>query len=148
MGPRRLFEKALALCLLLSAGCAGIQTGKPVREGVLPDGARYQDFSRQPYGYLRVTTGPDGRKDVRDLHTEQNFENLKSGMTAAQVEDVVGVLSFGKARYGDGRESWTYRYYDLGIAKVLYITFGPDGRMLRYDYEWDPNVYSKKSGRR
>ena len=24
----------------------------------------------------------------------------------------------------------------------------PDGRVLRYDTEWDPNIYSKPSGKR
>ena len=122
-----------------------MQTGKPVGGGALPDGATYQDFSRQPYSYLRVTTTPDGRKEVRDLHTEENFRRLREGMTPAEVEDVVGITSVGKAAYANDTTSWTYRFRDYGIAKLLHVTFGPDGRMLRYETEWDPNVYSRKS---
>ena len=133
----------LALCFALAA-CAGMQTGKPVREGRLPDGATYQDFSRQPYGYLRVTTTPDGRKEVHDLHTEENFRRLQPSMTPAQVEDVVGVSSVGKSQYANGTSVWTYRYRDIGIAKLLHVVFGTDGRMLRYETQWDPDVYSKK----
>jgi hypothetical protein len=133
---------AVGLCLAL-VSC----TGAPVREGTLPDGATFQDYSRQPYGYLRVTTFPDGHKETRDLHTEANFEKLHAGMTPAEVEGVVGVATVGKARYGNGTSSWTYRYWD-GVYKVLHVTFGPDGRAVRYDTEWDPNIYSKPSGKR
>ena len=148
MGSRRLFENSLALCLVLAgAGCAGLPAGKLVREGVLPDGSHYQDFRREPYGYLRVTTAPDGRKEARDLHNEENFTRLKPGMTPAEVEDIVGVPGWGKASYANG-SSWTYRYNDTGISKLLHVIFGPDGRMVRYEYEWDPSVYSKGGGGR
>ncbi len=135
----------VSLCLALAA-CTEMQTGKPVREGVLPDGAAYQDFSRQPHGYLRVTTTTDGRKEVHDLHTEENVRHLQPGMTPREVEDVVGVSSVGKAAYANGTTSWTYRYRDIGVAKLLHVMFGPDGRVLRYETEWDSNVYSKKTG--
>ncbi len=137
--------KALALALCLSlAGC----TANPVREGVLPDGSRYQDFSHIPYGYQRVVVTPDGRKEVRELHTEENFKRLQEGMTPAQVEDVVGVISIGKLNHGNGTTTWSYRYLDTGIYKVLHVTFGPDGLMKYYETEWDPNIYSKKGGKR
>ncbi len=148
MGSGRLFQDSLAIGLALAvAGCAEMQTGRRVREGVLPDGSHYQDFSRMPYGYRRVMTTPDGRKEIRELHTEQNFEHLKPGMTPTEVEDVVGVTPF-RARYAFGTSSWTYRYSDAGIAKLLHVIFSPDGRMQRYEYEWDPNVYSKGGGKK
>ncbi len=139
---------ALALCVALAA-CAAEPpfTGKPVREGRLANGEIYRDYSRQPYGYFRVTLAPEGKVlGVRDLHTEQNFRRLQPGMTPGEVEDVVGVSSVGKAAYANGTASWTYRYRDIGIAKLLHVIFGADGRVLRYETEWDPNVYSKKTG--
>jgi hypothetical protein len=135
--------RRLALLVAL-AGCAD----QPVREGVLADGSRYQDFSHIPYGYQRVVVAPDGRKEIRELHTEENFKRLQEGMTGPQVEDVVGVTSVGKLRHGNDTTTWSYRYYDYGIAKLLHVTFGPDGRMKYYETEWDPNVYSKKGGKR
>ena len=39
-------------------------------------GDSYWDYSRQPWGYYRVSFGPDKRvTGVRDLHTEANFRN-------------------------------------------------------------------------
>ena len=65
-------------------------------------------------------------------------------MTRSEVEEVVGVTSVGKAAYANGTTSWTYRYRDVGIWKLLHVTFDRDGRVLRYETEWDPNIYSKK----
>ena len=130
---------AFGLCLVL-ASC----TGAPVREGTLPGGVTFKDYSREPYGYLRVSTFPDGRSETRDLHTEKNFENLRAGLSAAEVEDLVGP-SIARAKYANGTSSWSYRYRDTNIAKLLHVIFGPDGRVLRYETQWDPNVYSKKS---
>jgi hypothetical protein len=139
---------AFVLCVALAA-CAAEPpfTGKPVREGRLASGETYRDYSRQPYGYFRVTLAHEGKVlGVRDLHTEQNFRHLQPGMTPGEVEEVVGVSSVGKAAYANRTTSWTYRYSDVGIAKLLHVIFGPDGRVLRYETEWDPDVYSKKGG--
>ena len=139
---------ALVLCVALVA-CATEPpfTGKPVREGRLANGETYRDYSRQPYGYFRVTLAPEGQVlGVQDLHTERNFSRLQPGMGRGEVEDIVGVRLVGKAAYANGTTSWTYRYRDIGIAKLLHVIFGPDDRVLRYETEWDPNVYSKKTG--
>ena len=139
---------AFVLCVALVA-CAAEPpfSGKPVKEGHLAGGEIYRDYSRQPYGYWRITFAPDGHvREMQDLHTEQNFRHLQPGMTPREVEDVVGVSSVGKAAYANGTTSWTYRYRDIGVAKLLHVIFGPDGRVLRYETEWDPSVYSKKSG--
>ena len=72
-------------------------------------------------------------------------DKVHAGMTAAEVEQALGVLSYRKASYGNGTSSWTYKYRDYAnIQKLLHVIFGPDGRVQRTDIEWDPDVYSKK----
>ena len=150
----------LAVCSALLLGCAadvhravspgmasaevGSLVGKPTAIGQLPDGSAYWDYSRQPYYTDRVTFGPDDRvREVRNLLTEQNFEKLHPGMTYAEVVGIVGP-AYIRNQYANGTTVWTYRYYDIGIAKLLHVTMGPDGRMVRYETEWNPDVYSKK----
>lgn len=129
-------------CVALIIGCAQ----SPVREGTLPSGDTYRDFSRQPYGYQRVIYGPDGReRERRELHTEENFKRIKPGMTRAEVVEIVGI-PFDTRQYAIGTTSATYRYHD-GVYKLLHVIFGPDGRVLRYETEWDPKVYSRDGPR-
>src|SRR3981189_1211436 len=60
--------------------------GKPIAEGRLPGNETYWDYTREPNGYYRVIFGPDERvREVRNLHTEENFRNLKPGMTPSEV---------------------------------------------------------------
>jgi outer membrane protein assembly factor BamE (lipoprotein component of BamABCDE complex) len=132
----------------MAASEVSARIGKPVSEGRLSTGQAYWDYTREPYGYYRVVFGTAERVHaVHDLHTEQNFINLRPGMTDSGVVEVVGRPS-GHLRetYGNGTSSWTYRYRDAGIAKLLHVTFGSDRRLLRYDWEWDPAVYSKADG--
>ena len=82
-------------------------------------------------------------REARNLLTEQNFENLQRGMTLEQVASIVGP-SYIRNMYANGTTVWTYRYYDVGIAKLLHVTLDPSGRLLRYETEWNPDVYSKK----
>jgi hypothetical protein len=163
--------KALWSVLLLGAalaGCAsdpqrniaagmsesevGSRFGKPVASGRLASGEEYWDYSRQPFGYTisRVTFTPDGRvRDVRNLLTEDNFKNLRNGMTPDEVVAVVGPSAPSERRiYGGGTRSWTYRYYDLGVTKLLNVIFDGNDRVLHHYTEWDPSVYSKGDGSR
>ena len=147
-----------AVCGALLLGCAadvhravspgmasaevGAHVGKPTTIGRLPDGSAYWDYSRQPYYTSRVSFGSDDRvRDVRNLLTEQNFENLREGMTLQEVVATVGP-AFIFNKYGNGTTVWTYRYYD-GVYKLLHTTFDPSGHLLRYQTEWNPDVYSK-----
>ena len=132
----------------MSASEISARLGKPIAEGRLPDNEAYWDYSREPYGYYRVTFGPDERvREARDLHTERNFLNLQPGMTRSQVVAVVGVASsYLNKAYGNGTSSWTYRYRDVGIAKKLHVIFDPSERLLWDYWEWDRSIYSKGSG--
>src|SRR5919108_3891727 len=61
--------------------------GKPIAQGVLPNGERYWDYTLQPLGYhnYRVTFAPDERvQSVRDLLTNDNIGRLAPGMARAQ----------------------------------------------------------------
>ena len=144
--------------LLLVAGCASIQTvtpGMPASEVVarfgkpVAQGKDYRDYSREPYGYYRVSFGPDERVHaVRNLHTEENFAAIRPGLKQAEVVHLVGTpTEYLMQRYPGGASSWTYRYRDIGIAKLLHVEFDAAGSVLRYATEWDPDVYSKGGAR-
>jgi len=60
----------------------------------------------------------------------------------------LGVISYRKEAHGNGTTSWTYKYRESNVARLLHVTFGPDGRVLRTETEWDPDVYSKGGGGR
>ena len=120
------------------------RAGAPTITGRLPNGEAYWDYSRQPYYTDRVTYGADERvREVRNLLAEDNFRALRPGMTPDEVVATIGP-SYIWNRYGNGTTVWTYRFHDIGIAKLLHVVFDPQGRMERYAVEWDPNVYSKK----
>jgi hypothetical protein len=71
-------------------------------------------------------------------------DKIHEGMTGAEVDQVLGVQSSRKASYGNDTYSWSYKYRDAAnIHKLLHVTFGPEGRVLRTETEWDPDVYSK-----
>jgi hypothetical protein len=132
----------LALALLLLAACS---TGRLVREGTTPAGESFREYSHIPYGYERILYSRDGKEIGRQqLLTEANFKRIQPGMTEAELADVIGAGFATRGDYADGTHSLTWRYYD-GVYKLLHVTFGPDNRVIRYDTEWDPNVYSKKS---
>lgn len=115
-----------------------VKLGKPVVQA-----ESYWDYSRQPYGYYRVSFGPDKRvREVRDLHTESNFRNLQPGMSEKDVVERIGVTSWIEGN-ANGTRSWRYRYNDAGVAKLLWVIFNPDNRLAWYYWEWDPDVYSK-----
>lgn len=80
------------------------------------------------------------------LHGEV-LDRVHAGMTPPEVQQALGVQSYRKGSYGNGTSSWTYKYRDdANIHKLLHVTFGPDGRVLRTETEWDPDVYSKGGG--
>ena len=131
----------------MSESEVGAALGKPAATGRLPSGEEYRDYSAQPFGYRidRVTFTPDGRvRETRNLLTEANFKNLHAGMTPAEVLAVVGPSPASEQRsYAGGTKSWSYRYRDIEVIKLLHVIFGPDDRVQHFYTEWDPRVYSK-----
>jgi hypothetical protein len=71
-------------------------------------------------------------------------EKVHPGMTAGEVEQALGVTSYRKEAHGNGTTSWTYKYRESNVARLLHVTFGAEGKVLRIETEWDPDVYSKK----
>jgi hypothetical protein len=113
------------------------RAGKPVHQG-----DSYLDYTREPWGYYRVTYGPEKRvQALRNLHTEDNFRALQPGMSQADVVATVGVTSWVEG-HAKG-SAWRYRYRDAGIAKLLWVMFDAGNRLSWYYWEWDPDVYSK-----
>lgn len=154
--------RSLFLVVLL-AGCAsdprysispGMATsdvsaraGKPVATGRLPGGEEYWDYSTQPFGYRidRVTFTSDGHvREVRNLLTEENLKHLQKGMTPEQVAGVVGPSAPSeRSSYAGGTKSWSYRYDDGGVKKLLHVVFDSQDRLEYHYTEWDPSVYSR-----
>lgn len=138
----------LAYCALLLAALAACASGRQlVAEGRLPGGGAYRDYSTQPFGFVieRETYGPEGKvREVRNLLTEDNFKNLHNGMTPPEVVAVVGPSAASERRsYAGGTKSWSYRYKDIGVIKLLHVIYGADDRVQAFYTEWDPDVYSK-----
>jgi outer membrane protein assembly factor BamE (lipoprotein component of BamABCDE complex) len=131
----------------MTAADVSSRVGKPVAAGRLPGGEEYWDYSSQPFGYTieRVTFAPDGRvREVRNLLTEDNIKGLRAGMSAQAVVAVVGPSALSERRvYGGGTKSWSYRYDDGGVKKLLHVIFDTQDRVLTHYTEWDPDVYSK-----
>jgi hypothetical protein len=133
----------------MPAGEVTARLGKPVAEGRLAGDERYSDYSLQPLGYAnyRVTFGPDERvRDVRNLLTRDNIAKLQPGMTPDEVGGIVGVSRERDGVYANGTRSWTYRYNDEGVIKLLHVIFDRSERVQWLYSEWDPRVYSKKGG--
>jgi hypothetical protein len=134
----------------MAKGEVSALVGKPIAEGRLADNDLYWDDTRQPYGYYiyRVTFGPDERvREVRNLLAPGNIRKLQAGITSAEVSAVVGVSPDQQA-YANGTHSWSYRYQDYGVSKLLHVIFDSSNRVQWYYSEWDPRVYSKKGGGR
>jgi len=122
--------------------------GKPIAQGVLPNGETYWDYTLQPMGYhnYRVTFAPDERvQAVQDLLTKQNIARVEPGMPRAQVLDIVG-QSRHSEQYANGTTSLSWRYEDYGVIKLLHVIFDVRDRVLWSYSEWDPRIYSKKGG--
>ena len=137
---------------LVTPGTAATQVeaelGKPVAEGVLPDGQPYWDYTLQPFGYhnYRVSYGPDERvRAVQDLLAKDNIARITPGMSREQVLDIVGP-SRRPDRYANGTTSLTWRYEDYGVIKLLHVIFDPSDRVQWSYSEWDPRVYSRGDG--
>jgi hypothetical protein len=131
---------AVSLLMLLAA-CSNERLA---REGTLPNGDTFREISRIPYGYERQIYSPSGQLKAREqLHTEENFKRIKAGMTEAELADVIGVGFATRGDYAGGGYSLTWRYND-GVYKLLHVIFGPDKRVIRYETQWDPDVYSKR----
>jgi len=141
------------LAALALAGCAttdiarvvspGMERAEALKRAGKPtlEGPGYADYSRQPWGYYRVSFSDERVKEVRDLHNEANFRRLEPGMTEKEVVETIGVTSWFEG-YATGT-SWRYRYRDAGIAKLLHVIFDQNHRVAWFYWEWDPDVYSK-----
>ena len=139
---------------LVTPGASAIDVesrmGKPIAQGVLPNGEKYWDYTLQPMGYhnYRVTFDPSERvQAVQDLLTKENIARLAPGMLRTQVLDIVGP-SLQPEKYANGTNSLSWRYDDYGVIKLLHVIFNASDRVLWTYSEWDPRVYSKKGGGR
>jgi hypothetical protein len=122
--------------------------GKPIAEGRLPTGDPYWDYTLQPSGYYtyRVVFGPEGTvREVRNLLTEENFLNLKPGMSES---DVAGLLGPARIRetYWLGTYSIGYRFMRASTFMMMTAEFSRDGHLTTYYWQPDDAIYSTVSG--
>lgn len=90
---------------------------------------------------VACAAGP-GVRDVRDRHIPDNAAKLRPGLTPDEVQALMGG-GYARDRFANGTTTWTYRYDDLGVQKLLHVVFDGSGRVSSYASEWDPAVYSK-----
>jgi len=83
-----------------------------------------------------------GMRDVRDRHIPDNAAKLRPGLTPGEVRTLMGG-GYVRDSFGNGTTTWTYRYDDYGVQKLLHIVFDSSSRLASYASEWDPAVYSK-----
>ena len=135
---------ALAVASLLSA-CAAPPTvgsresdvrayyGTPVGERAAPDGGKILDYSRAPLGHenYRVTLGKDGTvRSVRNLLTEENFVNVKAGMTKAEVQETLGRHGETMAFPNLAEEVMSWRFWgEVSQPMFFNAHFDPSGRL-------------------
>jgi hypothetical protein len=114
--------------------------GQPTGEYPLPDGARRVEFARGPMGkhtYM-VDFDAQGRlQSWEQVLTEARFNSIRAGMTAAEVQAIIGHSTY---KYGTGwtkQVVWTYRFegpfciwfqvgMDLTESTVIDTAYGPD----------------------
>jgi outer membrane protein assembly factor BamE (lipoprotein component of BamABCDE complex) len=133
-----------------SANEVATRMGKPIAQGVLPDGDAYWDYTLQPFGYHNYRVTFDASEHVRvvqDLLSKDNIARIAPGMSREQVLDIVGP-SRQPEQYANGTTSLTWRYDDYGVIKLLHVIFDPSNRVQWTYSEWDPRIYSKKGGGR
>jgi hypothetical protein len=83
-----------------------------------------------------------GVRDVRDRHIPENAAKLRPGLMPDEVRALMGG-GYAKDSFANGTTTWTYRYDDFGVQKLLHVVFDGSGRLASYVSEWDPAVYSK-----
>ena len=90
---------------------------------------------------VACAAGP-GVRDVRDRHIPDNVSKLHPGLTPNEVQALMGG-GYAKDGFANGTTTWTYRYDDFGVQKLLHVVFDRSGRVASTASEWDPAVYSK-----
>ena len=86
---------------------------------------------------------PDGSvRDVRNRLIPENAAKLRPGLTPDEVTAIIGPR-WAKDSFANGTTTWTYRYDDFGVQKLLHVVFDRSGRVASTAGEWDPSVYSK-----
>lgn len=111
------------------------QWGAPDATYTEGDGAQVLAYSRQPAGqksYMMVI-GADGKlKAIRQVLVADTIAKVQPGMDAEALRRLLGKPA--KVRKYDlkpDEEVWEWRWLDGNDAKLLSVTLGPDGKVLR-----------------
>jgi outer membrane protein assembly factor BamE (lipoprotein component of BamABCDE complex) len=121
--------------------------GRPVHEQKTSAGETAWIYTLQPSGYFtwRVTFDRDGRvREVRNLTTSENFQNITPGMTESDVEAIMGP-TFIREKYWTGNYSISYRYMEDATFMMLTVLMSKDGRVTSFVFEPDGVMYDAVS---
>lgn len=128
---------ALLLLAILPAACVNpaavspgasvdqlrAQMGAPVAVWKNPDGSEVWEYPQGPLGTqtFMVTLGPEHAvRDVRQVLTEDNFKNVRPGMSHEDVRRLLGRQM--ETRYFDfsGEEVWSWRYVEWRVRPAFF----------------------------
>lgn len=115
--------------------------GDPVTVTVLPDGQRVLDYPRQPEGFTnyRITIGADGRMSaLRQLLHADNFARVQPGMTASEVEALLGRPAERKRYALKNEDVWSWRFKPVNEAKLFSVSFDAGARVVSTATTDDP----------
>lgn len=111
------------------------QWGTPDATYAEGDGAQVLAYSRQPAGQksYMIVLGADGKlKAIRQVLVADTIAKVQPGMDGESLRRLLGKP--GKVRKYDlkpDEEVWEWRWLDGNDAKILSVTLGPDGKVLR-----------------
>ncbi|MGY4829784.1 hypothetical protein ACVNIS_14535 [Sphaerotilaceae bacterium SBD11-9] len=114
--------------------------GPPTSETPLPDGGRRVEYARGPMGkhtYMLYFDANNSLQKWEQVLDENHFNTIRSGMTAAEVQAIIGHAT---NKYSTGwtkQVVWTYRFetpfciwfqvgMDLTESTVIDTAYGPD----------------------
>jgi hypothetical protein len=109
--------------------------GSPTAQRTTPEGTKVLDYSRAPLGHenWRVTVGKDGTvQSVRQLLAEDNFVNVRTGMTKAQVEEQLGRHGETMAFPNLGEEVWSWRFWGGQSQPMFFNAHFDNAGRLKY----------------
>jgi hypothetical protein len=113
--------------------------GPPSRERELPSGSRLE-YPRGPFGKSTYFVVLDANGKVTgwdDVLTTENFDKIKPGMPASEVEFLIGES---KSSFGVGSQNhrvWNYPFNN-SICRVFQVEVTPDGKVDSTGYGYAP----------
>jgi len=117
--------------------------GPASMERQLANGSRLE-YPRGPFGKSTYFVFLDAQRKVtgwENVMRQENFDKITRGMTASDVEFLIGQS---KSNFGVGQKShrvWEYPY-DNSICRIFHVEITPDGKVDSTGYGYAPECAS------